>query len=451
MILDTTRRRLDRRLAADQAGRRLPSIAAALTRDGELIWAGGAGQVGGSPPSADTQYRAGSITKTFIAVEVMMLRDAGRLTLTDPAGDYLDAGAAGGIRIGELLAHSGGLRAETAGPWWERIPGTDLAGLASGSLGADAARFRPGRRYHYSNVGFALLGSLIEAVAGRPWHEVLAHDLFSPLELNRTTTRPSAPAATGYAVHPHADVLLPEPEHDAGALAPAGQLWLTMADLARWGAFLAGDTAGLIEEATLAEMREPVVVGEAAGQPWTAGHGLGLQLWNVGGDRYYGHTGSMPGFTAILQITDGPGRDTVVAACNSTAGFSRSLGLDLLGILASAEPAFPAPWRPVEVAAEVLALLGTWYWGPAAFTLRLTGELLELCQQDDGRIQRFRPDGLMRWRGIDGYQAGEPLVPVAGPDGRPIALDIGSFVYARAPYDPAAPIPGGVDPAGWHA
>ncbi len=46
--------------------------------------------------------------------------------------------------------------------------------------------------------------------------------------------------------------------------------------------------------------------------------------------------------------------------------------------------------------------------------------------------------------------AGEPLSVIAGPDGRPQALDIGSFIYTRTPYDPAAPIPGGLAPGNWN-
>ena len=97
-------------------------------------------------------------------------------------------------------------------------------------------------------------------------------------------------------------------------------------------------------------------------------------------------------------------------------------------------------------------LRGSWFWGPAPFTLRLAGGVLELRREDgDGRAMRFRPDGDGRWTGVDGYQAGEPLVPVTAPDGSVTALDIGSFIYTRTPYDPAAPVPGGVDPAGWQA
>lgn len=454
MIEDRTRRLLDVRLARDQASQRLPSVTAGLVRDGEVVWTGGRGLVEGQVPDASTQYRAGSITKTFVASCVLRLRDAGRLSLSDQLGDHLDpdtAGAASSMTIGQLLSHSAGLRAETAGPWWERTPGVSLADLSAGSLGEEAARFRPGRRHHYSNVGYALLGAVLEAVHDKPWYDVVASELLMPLGMSRTTTRPKPPFAPGYAVHPFADALLAEPEHDAGAMAPAGQLWTTVGDLAAFARFLAGDTSLLAPE-TLAEMREPIVISDLSGQPWSAGYGLGLQLWNTGGPRYYGHTGSMPGFIALLQITDAPGADTAIVMCNSTSGFSRELGSDLLGILAEREPYCPPQWVPSRVSDQLLDMLGPWYWGPVPFSLRLDGTVLELRREDgDGRSLRFRSDDKGGWTGIDGYQAGEPLVPLIGEDGTVDALDIGSFLYTRTPYDPAAPVPGGIDKAGWQA
>src|SRR5215472_7410935 len=338
MLDDRTRRLLDARLARDQADERVPSIVAGLARDGDLVWTGGRGEVSGRRPGPDTQYRAGSITKTFVAIAVMRLRDAGELSLSDPIGDHVDlaglgaAQAVAAMTVGQLLSHAAGLRAETAGPWWERTPGSSLADLASASLLDDATRFRPGRRHHYTNVGYALLGALVAAKHGETWYEVISRDLLTPLRMNRTTLRPQPPHATGYAVHPYADVLLDEPEHDAGAMAPAAQLWTTVTDLASFARLLSGQEDGIVAASTLAEMREPVVISEVTGQPWTAAYGLGLQLWNVGGTRYYGHTGSMPGFVAVLQITDAPGADTAIVACNSTAGFTRSFGNDLLDI-----------------------------------------------------------------------------------------------------------------------
>jgi hypothetical protein len=118
----------------------------------------------------------------------------------------------------------------------------------------------------------------------------------------------------------------------------------------------------------------------------------------------------MPGFIAVLQITDSPGADTAVVLCNSTTGFSRSLGTDLLGIVADNEPYCPREWTPSRIDQDVLAMLGTWYWGPAPSTPRLTGDVLELRDSGgDGQAMRFRPDGDRGWTGMDGYQAGESL------------------------------------------
>ena len=472
MIDERTRRLLEARLVREQAEQRLPSVAAGLVRGGELIWSAGRGRVASTGPSTGTgtgtgtgdspstddnvQYRAGSITKTFVAVAVLRQRDAGRLSLSDPLGNYLtDAGAAASLTIGQLLSHTSGLRAETAGPWWERTPGGPFADLAAGSLGDAAARWRPGRRFHYSNVGYALLGELLARMHAMPWDAVIARELLQPLGLRRTTTRPSPPYATGFAVHPHADLVLPEPEHDAQAMAPAGQLWTTVGDLARWAAFLSGATGAtgatgaLLAAGTLAEMREPLGIEDLPGQPWTTGYGLGLQLWNEAGVRAYGHTGSMPGFFGTLRI-DADSTDAAIALCNSTTGFGAALPADLLGILAEHEPVRRPQWAPAGAAADVHAMLGTWYWGPAQFTLSLSGDTLELARTGDhGPASRFRRAADGTWTGLDGYHAGEPLVAVRRADGSVMSLDLGSFAYTRSPYDRAAAVPGGVDPGGW--
>ena len=78
--------------------------------------------------------------------------------------------------------------------------------------------------------------------------------------MTRTTPRPSGAAATGWGVHPWADVLHPEPEHHHGTMAPAGQLWATLADLARFAAFLLGDTGDVLDPGTLEEMTVPAGV-----------------------------------------------------------------------------------------------------------------------------------------------------------------------------------------------
>lgn len=256
MVLESTARALLRRLAEEQARSRVPSLVAAIVRDGEIAWFGARGRAGGERPGQDTQYRIGSITKTFIAVAVLRLRDEGLIDLLDPLDKHVPGTPVGEVTIAQLLSHTGGLTAEPPGEWWERTPGVPVSDLLA-SLGPETARHRPGRRYHYSNLGYALLGEVVARKRSAPWEQVIREEILEPLGMRDTTPRPRPPHATGYAVHPWADVLLPEPEHDHAGMAPAGQLWSTAGDLARWAAFLLGDTRGVLKPETLAEMREP--------------------------------------------------------------------------------------------------------------------------------------------------------------------------------------------------
>ncbi|MFB9377761.1 serine hydrolase domain-containing protein [Kineococcus gynurae] len=458
-LLPGTVRALDLALARAQATSRLPSVSAGLVRGGRLVWSGTRGTTGidaptNGLPGPSTQYRIGSITKTFVAVGVLKAVEDGLVGLEDRIGahlpeiDALPAGGIGHLTVGQLLGQASGIQAETDGPWWERTPGGDFAALLP-LLGPGALRHRPGTRFHYSNVGFAVLGELLGRLRGAAWHEVVRTELLQPLGMTRTTLRPDGEHARGLAVHPWADVVLPEPEHDAGAMAPAGQLWSTVEDLARWSTVVAG-TSGLLSPATVAEMRRPQSVDDARNAAWSVGYGLGWQLWNVDGRRHAGHSGSMPGFVAMLRV-DVESGDGVLALTNTTTGFG-DLPATLLRTLAETEPPLPAPWTPRPVADDVLELVGPWYWGPAALTVRSRADggfdLGGLAGR--GRASRFvRATDGDGWVGLDEYYAGERLRPVRGADGTVSHLDLASFRLTRSPYDPDADVPGGVDGAGW--
>ncbi|WP_336206956.1 serine hydrolase domain-containing protein [Nonomuraea sp. LPB2021202275-12-8] len=432
-----TARALLRRLAVEQAECRIPSVTAAIVRDGEIAWQAGRGQVGGQPPTPATQYRIGSITKSVVAVTVMRLRDEGLVDLLDPIGKHLPDTRFGEATIAQLLSHTSGLTAEPPTAWWERTPGVEMPDLLT-RVGPGEVKHRPGRRYHYSNVGFALLGELVARLRGMPWLTAVQAEVLDPLGMDATTARPRPPHATGYAVHPYADVLLPEPEHDAVAMSPAGQLWSSTTDLARWAAFVAGDTGGVLSPGTLAEMREPAIVDDA--DAWTSGYGLGLQLTRHAGRRLAGHTGSMPGFLATVWA-DPADRVGVLFMANTTSGMSRTLLADLLGILDEHEPRLPEEWRPGGADPALLALTGLWHWGPTPYVLRLLpdGGLSLEPMRGGGRASRFEPQDDGTWLGLDGYYAGETLR--AAPD----HLDLNTFIFTREPYDPAAPVPGGVE------
>jgi CubicO group peptidase (beta-lactamase class C family) len=451
-LLPATRRTLLHRLATGQAEGRTPSMTGAVVRGGHPVWVEGRGAVDGLPPHEDTQYRIGSITKTFVAVLVLRLRDEGALALTDPLEAHLPGTAAGSLTIGQLLSHTSGLASETPAPWWERTPGELRPGLPD-VLGEQPVRHPAGSRFHYSNPGFALLGALVGAVRGTPWYDVLRAEVLRPLGMDRTALSPSAPHATGFAVHPWADVVLPEPAQDTGVMAPAGELWSTAADLCRWAAFLAAGDERVLAPGTVAEMRRPAAPTDDPG--WTSAYGLGLQLRRQGGRTLYGHSGSMPGFLAALWASEADDVASVVLADATSGAAVAGIAGDLIGLVAEREPRIPEPWSPLPaVDPQLLALTGPWYWGPAPFALRLLADRgLDLAPlgPQGGRGARFRAEADGTWTGLNGYYAGETLRVVRADDGGVSHLDIGSFVLTREPYDPGAPVPGGVDPEGWRA
>ncbi|MFI6106193.1 serine hydrolase domain-containing protein [Streptomyces sp. NPDC051310] len=448
-LLPTTERALVHRIATAQAEGRTPSLVGALVRDGEVVWTGARSCVDGHAPDADTQYRIGSITKPFTAVLVMRLRDEGLLDLADPLEKHLPGTGVGEVTVAQLLSHSSGLIAESPAPWWERTPGDLRPGLTD-VLGERPLLHPAGRRHHYSNTGYTLLGSLVEAVRGVPWEEALRTEVLAPLGLDRTTTQPVPPHAGGWAVHPWADVMLPEPAEDLGLMAPAGQLWSTTADLCRFASFLAHGDDRVLRAETVQEMRSPAVAPEEG--DWDGGYGLGLQLVRRNGRTLIGHSGSLPGFLAGLWIDVSEGLAAVVLA-NATSGpVPGVVAADLIRIVAEAEPRIPAPWRPLpEVDPALLALTGPWYWGTYAYGLALVADSgVELRPlRGPGRASRFRAGGDGTWTGLDGYFAGETLRVVRRDDGSVSHLDLGSFVFTREPYAPGDAVPGGVDEGGW--
>jgi CubicO group peptidase (beta-lactamase class C family) len=407
--------------------------------------------VDGHGPDENVQYRIGSITKTFTAVLVLRLRDEGLLDLGDPLEKHLPGTGAGEATIAELLAHTAGLAAESPAPWWERTPGS-LRPELSDVLGAQPLLHPVGRRHHYSNPGYTLLGALVEELRGAPWEEVLRAEVLEPLGLHRTSAQPQAPHAGGWAVHPWADALLPEPLEDLGRMAPAGQLWSTTGDLARFAAFLATGDDRVLSAESVREMRTPAAPAEATDVVDGATYGLGLQIQHRAGRLLVGHSGSLPGFLANLTISVDDDVAAVVLANCTSGPLLGAVGADLVRIVAEAEPRIPEPWRPLaEVDPAVLEFAGPWYWGTQAVALRVSADgVIALAPlTGGGRRARFRSNGDGTWTGLEGYYAGELLRPVRRPDGSVSHLDLGSFVFTRQPYDPEAPVPGGVDPQGW--
>lgn len=307
---------------------------------------------------------------------------------------------------------------------------------------------RQGRLVHYSNLGFAVLGQLVERVTERPWDQVVADEILAPLEMSRTTALPVAPFATGYAVHPHADVLLPEAIQDTKAMGPAGQLWSTAADLARWAAFVGGDTGGVLATDTVEEMCEPIALMDGA--DWTRARGLGFEMNRERGRVLVGHGGSMPGFQAGLRV-DRTTRTGVVSVLNATTAGAAEAE-DPFDVLDECEPRLPDTWvAQDDVPSDLLALTGSWFWGTSEGVLRVLPEGMLRLDAVSGMLSTsgFRPIGDDTWAGLGGYFRGETLRVTRDAEGTPRHLDVGTFVLTRRPYEPGDVIPGGMASGSW--
>ena len=152
-LLDTTQRSL-RRLALDrQREGRVPGLFAGVQRDGQLVWGEGIGTTDVSDrrtPGPDDQFLVASNTKTFTAVMVMQLRDAGRLSLDDPIAAHVPE-VTHPVTVRQGLSHLSGLQREPVGDIWETLARPDTAELLSGFTEAEQVG-RPHDRWHYSNV-----------------------------------------------------------------------------------------------------------------------------------------------------------------------------------------------------------------------------------------------------------------------------------------------------------
>ncbi len=194
------------------------------------------------------------------------------------------------------------MQSEPAGSWWERSAGLSFDELVARNDGGGAV-FGAGERFHYSNLGYALLGELAARLLGTSWWDAVRERVLVPLGMARTSYLPEGAAAQGQSVHPYDGTLTDEPATDTGAMAPAGQVWATVTDLATYAAFLGQGHPDVLSVDELDRAYAP-----QAGSPegrLQAAHGLGFQLFTGGSGTLAGHTGSMPGFLATCSWTAG--------------------------------------------------------------------------------------------------------------------------------------------------
>ncbi|MDQ7803260.1 serine hydrolase domain-containing protein [Amycolatopsis sp. A133] len=307
--------------------------AEAVLQDGHrtrVVRSGTADLATGKPFPRNGSYRAGSVTKTFVATVVLQLVAEGRVRLDAPVERYLPGLLPDRrITVRQLLQHTSGLYNYTdefdrTDPEALRHRGAEPAELVAMAL-KHPALFPPGTSWSYSNTNYIVAGMIAEKVTGHALTDEIARRITRPLGLHDTylprrgDERLPAPHAIGYV--PGNGKLVDFSDFDATIAWAAGGLVSTPADLNRfYGALLNGR---LLRPAELAEMQRTVPAD--LGVPG-AGYGLGLGRLPVSCGQFWGHQGGIIGFTNLAGVGPHDRRAAVVLNQNPPpAGVNRHL------------------------------------------------------------------------------------------------------------------------------
>ena len=320
--------------AALLEGTDLPALSLAVIVDGELVAEGAAGlrRVGSDERvTASDAFHIGSCTKSMTATLAGMLVDEGLLdwgtTIEDVFPDLEYDEAARGVRLDQLLTNTGGMSTDVPPLLWAELwaEADTPTAMRRRLLEATVARplaHAPGVTFEYSNTGFAIAGAMLEQLAGVPYEQLLAERLFEPLGM--TTAGFRAPATAGQVDQPYGHVErehapVPVEAEPAGdnprAIAPAGAVHLSAADLARYVQLHLGggslELGQLLEPATLAHLHTPPEDGFYA-----MGWFVTQRSW--AGGTALNHAGSNTMFFTVIWIA--PERDFAAIAMSNMAG-----------------------------------------------------------------------------------------------------------------------------------
>jgi CubicO group peptidase (beta-lactamase class C family) len=409
---------------ADRAfgGWKVPGLVYGVVHEGDLVHVRGLGTLRlgeAATPDGRSVFRIASMTKSFTAATVVLLRDEGRLRLDDPIEEHVpELGSlryptsdSPRITIRHLLTMTAGF--PTDDPWGDRQQGLDLDEFSR--LLADGLSFAwaPGTRFEYSNTGYGILGRLITNLAGREYREVVRERLLAPLGMNATgyLQEEADPARLAHGYVWRDDGFVEEPIDGYGALAPMGGIFTTVADLSRWVAgFLDAfpprddpDDRHPLSRASRREMQQPMVPElvrlshtSADSMPEVEGLHYGFGLFQADDVRYgrtIGHSGGYPGFGSHMRWHPASGLG-IIAFANHRYGPAAPLARDMMNELLRLEA---APLRRTRPNAATLAareaverLIEGWDDDLAAATFAMNIELDEPLEARKAAIERLK-------------------------------------------------------------
>src|SRR6266481_5411286 len=293
----------------------VPGAGLALVANGEVLWCGGIGQAdiaANRAVSCDTEFRVGSISKTFVALALLKLQEEGKINLYARLQDVAPEipvknrwEATQPVRIVNLLEHTAGFDDMEPSEVYNRKDRYDfpLLDVFKRFQKPQVTRWPPGTRMSYSNPGNAIAGYLIEKMSGQPFDQYIRETFLRPMGMEHAdypfTDANKALLATGYEGNP------PKPSgYPFIYLRPAGDLKASPGDLAKLVQFLlrrgkAGETQ-LVNAQSILRMEVPETT-LAAKNGLRLGYGLANYSSVQGGVVTHGHDGGIDGFISTYR------------------------------------------------------------------------------------------------------------------------------------------------------
>lgn len=297
---------------------KIPSATVALVSGDKVIWTGSYGESNlwaRTPATVNSVYLIGSTFKAMSTIALLQQMEKGKFKLDDPVGKYLDFQIQNDdpknpVTFRHLLTHTSGLTGDFgAVPVWSNKAPTELGEYLRTSLKVEHP---PMTKVEYSNSAFTLVGYLVERLSGVPYRQYIQENIWGPLEMTSTGFDPTPSMderlSVPYVVDEKTGLQTPSLRIKA-AVFPAGIVYGTVLDQANWlilnlnGGVFKGKR--IISEATMNQMftRQYDQFKGGIEGIWgneTAGFGLTWWVQERDGERYFAHSGSLPGYTAFL-------------------------------------------------------------------------------------------------------------------------------------------------------
>jgi CubicO group peptidase (beta-lactamase class C family) len=325
----------------------------------------------------DGSFPIGSLTKSFAAASILVLRDEGRISLDQSPRQFIpELGAEWqGVTLWQLLSMQSGLGEDFGGSWAEQhLPLSNHVLTERFSVPITWAA-RHGAQYFYSNFGYMVLGRVISKASGQDARDFIAQRLLEPLGMERTSwSVPSANVVRGYRTENNKRFEEEGLFSAANDGAVFGGLWSCVPDMARWIDFLACahgaddekyeqilDRSSRLEMQRAAVLRPITTPDRPEETPLTLGYALGLVNFPSRSEWTVGHGGAVPGFGCHMRWSPSTGVGVFAVANLRYADLSEGCGR----ILAAARERVPAraiPLHPLVAArgSELLSLLREW-------------------------------------------------------------------------------------------